>query len=291
MTDTRTKVLILAAHGSMATDDANQPLFDLADRISRRGRFDCVTPAFLNGQPEMTSVFEELEQQNILPGDAVIVPVMTSEGYYLKKLPEKFAANANADDFRIMMTPVIGVHPSIQQRINRRIDILLDQFQLNPDETTIALIGHGTRRNPNSGAATFKLAKALEETMKPGLKIETGFLDQDPSIESIANKIQSQNVLIMPFLVSRGPHTTVDVPEAFGLPVQPGFTFPYACQKADQFFVYDFPLALYPGMEELCLETANEQLADGTPLVLPVLATSNLAQSISKSSSESGGNQ
>lgn len=280
--------LVLAAHGSMAAADSNQPLFDLADAIARHDCFEVVTPAFLMGQPEMTNVLDGLPDGTKLPsGDVVVVPVMTSQGYYLKKLPSKFAENQHADQYRLFMTPVIGVHDSIAQRIGSRIVGLIEQHQLAADQTTVAVIGHGTRRNKNSGTSTLRLTDRLRELMSgefadsatskslSKLKFETAFLDQDPEAEVVAQSIESPNTIIIPFLISRGPHTTDDVPNAFGLPAGPDLQFPLVQERANGVCVYDSPLAMYAGMDELCIELANQELATGTPLELPALEEHN----------------
>jgi len=269
--------LILAAHGSLAETDSNQPLFDLAARIASHEKFDIVVPAFLNGQPEMTNVLDRIHRGDwtgckdvapntgsMISGEVVIVPVMTSEGYYLRKLPSKFAENESLNEFQVSMTPVIGVHDSIQDRIAERVSFLLDEFQLTKNETTVAIIGHGTRRNPNSGTSTLELTVRLRETFAGSeLTFKTGFLDQDPEAGLIAQEIQTPNTLIIPFLISRGPHTTQDIPEAFSFHGGPDLKFPLLVEQPNRKLVYDFPLALYPKMDELCLELAIDQFSVG----------------------------
>ncbi len=281
--------LVLAAHGSMAAADSNQPLFDLADAIAQHeSSFDVVTPAFLNGQPEMANVLDGLpDGRKLPPGEVVIVPVMTSQGYYLRKLPGKFAENQNSDQYQLFMTPVIGVHDSIAGRIGHRIARLIEQHQLDAGETTVAIIGHGTRRNKNSGTSTLRLTQRLRELMAtevdgqsyPELKFETGFLDQDPEAETIAAGIRTPNTIIIPFLISRGPHTTEDVPNAFGLPPGPELQFPLVQHRTEGLCIYDSPLAMYEGIDELCVELANHELATGAPIELPVVETASAEQS------------
>ena len=285
--------LILAAHGSLAESDSNQPLFDLAARIAAHEKFDVVTPAFLNGQPEMTNVLDRIQNgdwsqcegacangQPAANGEIVIVPVMTSEGYYLKKLPSKFAENISCNQHHVTMTPVIGVHPSIPTRSAQRISFLSREHKLAESETTVAIIGHGTRRNKNSGVSTIELTEKLRESFSgTGLKFKTGFLDQDPEACLIAQEIETPNTLIIPFLISRGPHTTEDVPNAFELPAGPDLKFPLVQRRENGIQIYDFPLAMYPSMDELCLDLAIEQLENGSSLELertnqpPVVST------------------
>ena len=212
--------LILAAHGSEASPRSNQPLHDLAAALESTGLFDHVTPAFLMGQPLMTEVLESLPA-----GEAIVIPVMTSDGYYLKKLPEKFAENANFDQFSLLIGPVVGLHPAIATTISTRLAGHLHEHQLTAADTTIVVVGHGTRRNTTSGATTFALADSLRND-HPGFEIKAAFLDQDPEIGMVADSITSPNIVVLPFLVSLGPHMTEDTPAAFGLPTGHDIQFP-----------------------------------------------------------------
>lgn len=259
--------LVLAAHGSVAAENSNQPLHELAQSIAnaikarqslKKSRdFDVVCPAFLQGEPAMANVLESLPA-----GDVVVVPVMTSEGYYLRKLPGKFRENSNSNQFRFFMTPVIGVHPSIPNRICGRISKLLLEYHLPVSETTVVVIGHGTRRNSTSGQSTIRLTKTLAGNF-PGLNFETAFLDQDPTVQAIAANIKSRHTLLIPFLISRGPHATEDVPQAFGLPTGPDIRFPLVKQNQDGNCICDLPVGMYPDIAEICLELADHAIAAG----------------------------
>lgn len=259
--------LVLAAHGSLAAHNSNQPLHDLAEAVAnspqfKSGNFQVVTPAFLNGQPELTSVLESLAA-----GDVVVVPVMTSEGYYLQKLPGKFRQNCNADEFRMFMTQVLGTHHSIPGRIGSRIFRLMDEYELAVSETTIVVIGHGTRRNKTSGQSTIELTETLAANF-PGLKFETAFLDQDPTAIGVAKNIETRNILVVPFLISRGPHSTEDVPRAFGLPTGSDIQFPIVKQRENGICICDLPVGMYPDMADVCLELAQETMFMSEPLEL-----------------------
>jgi sirohydrochlorin cobaltochelatase len=253
--------LVLAAHGSLAAENSNQPLHDLSHAIANRlqsqpepAKFSTVTPAFLNGEPQMTNVLESLE-----PGDVVIVPVMTSDGYYLKKLPAKFAENKNADQFRCFISPVVGVHPSIPNLISNRISKTLTEYEWDALETTVVVIGHGTRRNKSSGLSTFAITNQLE-LLHPVLSFKTAFLDQDPAAVDVAKEVTTRHTLVVPFLISRGPHSTEDVPEAFGLPSGPEIQFPIVSQNGKGTCICDLPVGMYPEIAEVCLELADDAL-------------------------------
>ncbi len=258
--------LILIAHGSLAATNSNQPLFDLARAIEAMGKFDVVTPAFLNGQPAITNVLDRIP-----PGDVALVPVMTSEGYYLSALPSKLQQNSNADRFRFFVTRVIGVHAAIPELVSQRILSLLKLHRLAATETTVVVVGHGTRRNRNSGLSTRRVSDELSR-LHPTLEIETAFLDQDPTADRIAEKIQTPNTLVLPFLISRGPHSTVDVPEAFGLDSGPDIEFPIIKKTEGGICVCDLPVGMYPEIAEICLQLAAKELASGKPMELAAVA-------------------
>lgn len=255
--------LVLAAHGSLAYENCNQPIFELADRVAATGIFSVVTPAFLNGQPQLNNVFELLP-----PGDTVVVPLMTSEGYYSKtKLPEKLAENKLSDKNRIFVTPALGVQPQLAQLVANRVVTIMTLCQLQPADTTIVLIGHGTRRHPDSGNSTHELAAGLQ-SLVPELLLKVAFLDQEPAIDTVVRSMTTPHRLVVPFLISRGPHATIDVPQAVGLPTGPEIEFPIVDNTGDRITICDLPVGMYPEISDVCLELATDQLMDGAPVEL-----------------------
>lgn len=260
--------VILAAHGSLADEQANEPLFELAKSIAASGIFSVVTPAFLNGEPNLTNVFETLPA-----GDVVIVPMMTSDGYYVKQVfPRKLHENPGLGQFRPFMTPPIGLHPDLPGLVADRLETLMSLLGLGRSDTVVMVIGHGTRRNPDSERSTRTLVDRLRELL-PEYEIRVAFIDQDPTIPTVIAETTLPHMLVVPFLISRGPHTTVDVPEAFGLPSGPQIEFPLVDKFGEGLVVCDLPVGMYPEISELCLEWIGDQLLSGKPL--PLVATSS----------------
>ena len=262
--------LVLGAHGSLAAPDSNQPLYDLATSISDKEVFTAVTPAFLNGDPLMTDFLQHLPK-----GDVVIVPAMTSVGYYLQSvIPKRIAENPDHADYRIFISPVVGMHQKIAQLVAARIEHTMAGDGMAADDTTIVLVGHGTRRNANSCKSTYALLDQLKQ-QRPDLKFEIAFLDQDPEAEAVAQKTHTPHTVIIPFLISRGPHTTVDIPEAFGLEAGPQVQFPnrkqWSDDSGDRICICDTPIGMYPEIADLCVELAMAELEQGTPIELPAL--------------------
>ena len=117
------------------------------------------------------------------------------------------------------------MHPAIAITISARLTAHLQEHQLTAADTTVVVVGHGTRRNTTSGATTFALADSLRND-HPGFEIKAAFLDQDPEIGLVADSITTPNIVVLPFLVSLGPHMTDDTPAAFGLPTGHDIQFP-----------------------------------------------------------------
>lgn len=267
--------LILGAHGSMAAPDSNQPLHDLAAAIAIEDIFATVTPAFLNGLPEMADFVRLLPPPNQVE-NVIIVPAMTSVGYYLQKvIPKRLAENPRHDQYKMFISPVVGMHQKIAGLIVQRVENMLTQRNLEPNDTTIVLIGHGTRRNANSSKSTYDLLRQLKD-LRPELNYVVAFLDQDPEAQAVAQAITTRHKLIVPFLISRGPHTTVDIPEAFGLPSGPDVKFPNVMTTDDgNVCVCDLPIGMYPEIADLCIEMAIAELERGNAVTLPEREPSN----------------
>jgi len=262
--------LILAAHGSEAAPDSNAPVLDLATQIASRKIFASVTPAFLLGQPNMSNVLDQASTKKV-----VVVPLMTSAGYYLNSvIPKRLAENTNSEHAHWHIGSVAGMHPKIADLMVERINLRLNTNEIAESETTIVLIGHGTRRNRNSAKSTFALFEKLKLAF-PNARNRVAFLDQDPEAPLVAASIVEGHTIVVPFLVSRGPHTTVDVPEAFGLPSGPEVQFPIVSESSSRSgirkTIVEQPLAYYEEMADICVELAVEAIDNEQRLELPKL--------------------
>jgi sirohydrochlorin cobaltochelatase len=273
MSDLKETTLILAAHGSDAAADSNAPVAELASEVGDRELFAKVTPAFLYGAPDMSCVLDEVATEKV-----VVVPLMTSAGYYLNSvIPKRLAKNKEASQRRWFISSVAGMHGLIGNLMIDRISGQLEQHDLDASQTTIALIGHGTRRNRNSAKSTFALFEKLKDAF-PEARNRVAFLDQDPEAPLVAASIVEGHTIVVPFLISRGPHTTVDVPEAFGLAAGPEIQFPLVEEKTARGgvirkMICEEPLAYYPEMVDICIELATEAIENDSTLELPELET------------------
>jgi hydroxymethylbilane synthase len=204
--------VILAAHGSRHKPAANALLREWAEEIKRRGEFDHVVAAFHQGEPRFCEVLDTIESDEV-----VVVPVMTSQGYYCDEfLPAELKRNVRYAGMRLTITPPVGVHPDSQALVARRLDEVARRFDVDPANSSVAIVGHGTKRNPKSRVATEALVEAIRRTGRYA-DVTAFFLDEEPGIEQITTLMRQQTILIEPFLISGGHHAIQDIPKRLGI--------------------------------------------------------------------------
>jgi sirohydrochlorin ferrochelatase len=98
--------------------------------------------------------------------------------------------------------------------------------------------------------------------------MKVAFIDQEPAIDTVVQQITTPHRLVVPFLISRGPHATVDVPQAVGLPTGPEIEFPIVGNTDNHITICDLPVGMYSEISDVCLELATDQLMGGVPVEL-----------------------
>ena len=256
--------LVLASHGSSANVSINQPMFDLANQISAEFASVFVTPAFLDGSPNVKTIVEEIQQDQI-----IAIPFMASNGYYTDVVFKKSLVHPEK---KVHVTPAIGTYPVLVDFVQNRIVNLVRG--LESANSTVVVVGHGTRKNQNSCRTTIELVKRLR-TRLTGLTIEFSFIDQNPSVGHVVSRITTENVIVIPFMMGLGPHVTQDIPDAFGISnfedvvFQSEFKFPFQ-QNVDgrlglvKNVIYDTPVGIYPELSNLCVSIARSHLESAT---------------------------
>jgi hydroxymethylbilane synthase len=206
------RALILAAHGSRHEPAANAQIRRIASVLEARGGFDAVVAAFHQGAPTYGEVLDAVDA-----GDVTVVPVMTSQGFYCDEfLPAQLAKNRRFRDVRIRQTPPIGVHRDMARIVSVRIADICSAHDLDPRQVDAAVVGHGAQRNPNSRRATQNLAAALQSTATVR-RVAAFFLDEPPGVEQIPIVLDCATIVVIPFLISPGPHVRRDIPRRLGV--------------------------------------------------------------------------
>lgn len=244
--------LILAAHGSRWDPTINAQLSEYVTRIDRLGLFGHVAKAFHRGEPTFATVLDQLDADEV-----TVVPVMTSDGYYCDVvLPQELAKNQRFTQVRLRQTPPVGAHPSMMSFVERRVRVLLREYNLEPRDVCVVVVGHGTPRHPRSRLVTVRLAEGLQG-LEFCREVLYAFLGEAPGVESIVDRATANAVMVIPFLVSGGPHATMDIPVRLGLQTTPGAAPPFHGRVGDRFIVCDAAIGTHPEIVDVIVDLAT----------------------------------
>jgi uroporphyrin-III C-methyltransferase/precorrin-2 dehydrogenase/sirohydrochlorin ferrochelatase len=243
------KALVLAAHGSRRDPSANALVRRLAEEVRARRLFHEVAVAFHQGEPGFDGVLDELTSDEV-----TVVPLMTSAGHYSDVvLPAALARNRRFEEVRLRQTPPVGTHPGMAALLARRVSELLRDNALDRSATSLLLVGHGTRRHPDSRTSTLELADTLRRRRVAG-EVVAGFVDDDPPVAQAFAAARGESVLVLPYLVGGGTHVLEDIPRALGL--EPGVA-PTVARVDGRTVLLDGAIGALPGLVELVVDLAR----------------------------------
>lgn len=261
MSDFRSPTLIIAAHGSPVEPLVNQSIDGLARSIRATGEFTDVIAAYQYGDPWFSKGLEMAVSNHV-----IVVPLMTSEGYFTNVVLRD-AMKPSREKQRVEITEPIGTHPDILRLIRNRVNAVMRQASWNPLETGVLLVGHGTRKHPNSRNATLQVALRL--AVQKGIEfaeVAAGFLDDDPSIAEAASTLSLTQTVVVPFLIANGPHARVDIPRALGMAEKKQPFKPKLQKVGGRSYLLDQPLGVYPELKSLIIQRAFESSLSQTGL-------------------------
>lgn len=230
---TRTAV-VLAGHGSHISPQTAGLVWRQVDALRALGIADEVTAAFWKEMPSFHNVLYTLAADDI-----TVVPLFTAQGYFTQTvIPTEMGLDGPVTQRggrTIRYTRTLNEHPYLGQIVRQRVDDALAHFYQtgrNPNQhpVAVALIGHSTRRNPDSRKATEAQAEALRTT-GPASDVHAVYLDDLPEIADIYTLTAAPLIIAVPYFLAYGSHTTIDVPQALGLAVDPAQPFDSAVEQ------------------------------------------------------------
>lgn len=207
--------LILAGHGSHVSPNTAGVVWSYVDRLRALGVAGEVTAGFWKEPPALNQVLDTLKGTQIF-----VVPVFTARGYFTGSvIPSEMALQGpvtRRDGKTIALTRPLGEHPAMTSVVRNMVRVHIDKHDLDRADTAVAIIGHGTRRNPASRDTTRYQAKILRELNWVGEVVDV-YLDDEPEIQSIYQTTCAGNIIALPYFLAPGSHVSIDVPRALGL--------------------------------------------------------------------------
>jgi uroporphyrin-III C-methyltransferase len=198
-----------------------------------------VAVAFHQGEPGFDTILDEIGSDEV-----TVVPFFTSAGHYSDiVLPEALTRNRRYSEIYLRHTRPIGDHPAIGALIARRVAELTHEHRIDRGSVSLALVGHGTRRHPQSRATTLDLADRLRRRRVAG-EVLTAFLDDDPPVEGLLESAVLPNLVVIPFLIGGGSHVSDDIPRRLAAGDR-------------RHLIIDQPIGTYPGMLDIIVDLAR----------------------------------
>ena len=213
--------LIVLGHGTTLNDGSALPVMQHAATLRQRGSFAAVREAFWKQDPQIKTVLGEIKTPRVF-----IVPLMISEGYFAGEvIPRELGLDADfrlqTSDFRLIYTKPVGTHPGMTNVLLARARGVVEQFPFprapKPKDITLFIAGHGTERSAQSRVAIERQVELIR-AQNLYADVRAVYMDEDPRIKGCQATAATRNVVVVPFFISDGLHTTEDIPVLLGEP-------------------------------------------------------------------------
>lgn len=199
MTAGRTAV-VLVAHGERGGTGANAGTHRLAEALATGGDGRAVSAGFLNAEPRFEEVLYAALAQGA--GEAIIVPLLMAEGHFARRLRQRLTPRD-----RILLMRPIGCAPEIQRLACARArHVAAERGWARP---SVAVVGHGTSKNPRSRQTTEAVAARMARDPALGA-VRSALLEEEPGLAAVLATLP-RPVVVVPYLWGAGRHSVDDL--------------------------------------------------------------------------------
>ncbi len=236
VSDTPSEALVLLGHGTELNPDSASPVLQHAEALRSRGLFAETLPAFWKQEPRIHDVLGKISASKVF-----IVPMFISQGYFGGEvIPAELGFEPTAREAigagasrrgrarvrdpghgKWFYTEPVGTHPAITGIILSRAAEVLDRFPFPrkpaAKETTLLIVGHGTKRSAESRKSVEAQAERIraQDLYSEARAI---FMEEEPFIRDWRRLTQTRNVIVVPFFIAEGLHVAEDIPALLGEP-------------------------------------------------------------------------
>jgi sirohydrochlorin cobaltochelatase len=246
------RALVIVGHGSHLNEDSSLPVYEHAGRIRETGKFDEVVECFWKEEPSMRHVLDTIESE-----DVYVVPAFISEGYFTQQvIPRELGLQgpvSRKEEKTVRYAGPLGAFEGMPDVILERTEDLMRGRKVS-GRTALVLLGHGTDLNKSSGGVIYLNAGRIRERGIYDL-VEVGFLDQDPEIGVVVDRVEAENVILIPLFIAEGWHTRETIPEDLGLVGE-------VTLRDDKTIFYGAPVGTHPSMANLIIARARETMTE-----------------------------
>jgi sirohydrochlorin cobaltochelatase len=209
--------LLIVGHGSTVNPDSSAPTWSCAAEIRRRKLFHNVQCAFWKEEPSLRDallLFDPAEIPNV-----AVVPNFISEGYFTQTvIPRELELTGDRTQRQNGQVwhycPPVGNHAGMTELLLQRAEEIAPG--IDPAETTLLIVGHGTGLNDNSAAAAKREVVNLRR-LNRFAAVLNAYMEEEPLVSHWATFTSTPNVIVVPFFIADGLHSYEDIPRLLGI--------------------------------------------------------------------------
>jgi sirohydrochlorin cobaltochelatase len=209
--------LLIVGHGSTMNPDSSAPTWSHAAEIRRQKVFAEVGCAFWKEEPSLRDALFLFDPAAIK--EVCVVPNFISEGYFTQTvIPRELELNGpltkrtNGQVWRYCEP--VGNHAGMTELLLQRAAQVAPG--VNPAETTLLIVAHGTDLNENSAAAAKREVAKIRALGTYGAVLNV-YMEEPPLVSDWRQLVQTPNVVVVPFFVADGLHSYEDIPRLLGI--------------------------------------------------------------------------
>src|SRR5436309_4629558 len=215
--DRANSALLIVGHGSTVNPDSSSPTLAHAAEIRRRQIFADVECAFWKEEPSLRDALFLFDPE--LVHEVYVVPNFISEGYFTQtviprelELNDRVTKRSNGQIWKYCEP--VGNHPMMTDLLlQRALDVAPD---IDPSETSLLIVAHGTDLNENSAVAAKREAGKIRALGKYAAVLNV-YMEEPPLVSDWRNLTKTSNVVVVPFFISDGLHSYEDIPRLLGI--------------------------------------------------------------------------
>jgi sirohydrochlorin cobaltochelatase len=217
MSSNNASALLIVAHGSTVNPDSSAPTLAHTAEIRRREVFADVGCGFWKEEPSLRDAIFLFDPESIR--QVYVVPNFISEGYFTQTVvPRELVLNGritNRTNGQIWKyCEPVGNHPMMTELLLKRAREVAPD--VDPADTGLLLVAHGTDLNENSAVAAKREAEKIRALGKFAAVLNV-YMEEPPLVSDWRKLTKTQNVVVVPFFISDGLHSYEDITVLLGI--------------------------------------------------------------------------
>jgi sirohydrochlorin cobaltochelatase len=214
--------LLIVAHGSTVNPDSSAPTLAHVAEIQQRNIFADVACAFWKEEPSLRDALFLFGPELIR--EVCVVPNFISEGYFTQTvIPRELELNGRitkrSNGQIWTYSDPVGNHPAMTELLLKRAREIAPG--IDPAETSLLIVAHGTDLNENSAVAAKREAEKIRALGKYAAVLNV-YMEEPPLVSDWRKLTKTQKVVVVPFFISDGLHSYEDIPRLIGIAVAAG---------------------------------------------------------------------